>query len=167
MGKRGPKKKPTDLKILNGTFRNDRDTEGPKPKPIKPKYPAWLPRKAKLKWNELAPKLENLGLLREIDGEEFARYCLYTVRAREAEEDISKKGLLVPGATPGTMVKNPSVQIARDYSAAASRLADKFGLNPSSRNGLNLNEDNSEDDFMEYLIRGAERKKGGDNFGEK
>jgi len=156
VGKRGPKKQPVEMKLLKGTFRPDRDREGPKPAPVSLKCPSWLPTKAKRRWAELAPKLEKLGLLREIDGDEFARYCLYTIRQREAEEDIKKRGLLVPGAVPGTMVKNPAVQIARDYATLASRLADKFGLNPSARNGLSVGED-EEDDPMEALLSKGER----------
>lgn len=152
MGKRGPAKKPVELKLLEGTFRKDRDTIGPKPKPLRPKCPSWLPRKAKLHWNKLAPMLERLGLLTEIDGDEFARYCLYTVRAREAEEDIQRRGLLVPGEKGG-LVKNPACQLARDYGAAASRLAAKFGLSPADRNGLPVNVGDDDDDpMMEKLL---------------
>lgn len=152
MGKRGPSKKPAELKLLEGTFRNDRDTTGPKPAPVKPQYPSWLPRKAKLKWNELAPKLERLGLLTEVDGEEFARYCLYSVRQREAEEDVEKRGLLVPGEKGG-LVKNPACQLARDYGTAASRLAAKFGLNPADRDGLPVDDDEPESEMEKLLSK--------------
>ena len=151
MGKRGPSKKPSDLKVVEGTYRKDRDGNEPKPAPKAPKKPSWLPTKAKYKWNELAPKLERLGLLREVDGEDFARYCLYTIRQREAEEDIQKRGILVPGSTPGTLVKNPAVQISRDYGQAAQKLADKFGLNPSARSDLKA-EPIEDDDPMEELL---------------
>ena len=152
MGKRGPAKKPSSIKLIEGTFRSDRDSEGPKSRPLKPKYPAWLPRKAKLKWNELAPRLEELGLLTEIDGEEFGRYCLYSIRQREAEEDIEKRGLLVPGEKGG-LVKNPACQLARDYGAAASRLAAKFGLNPADRDGLPVGAELSESECeLEKLL---------------
>ena len=153
MGKRGPTKKPAELKLLEGTFRKDRDTMGPRPRPLKPKYPSWLPRLAKLHWNKYAPILESLGLLTEIDGDEFARYCLYTVRARQAEEDIERRGLLVEGEKGG-LVKNPSCQLARDYGAAASKLAAKFGLNPADRNGLPVYTEPDDDDPMSRLLSG-------------
>ena len=150
VGKRGPSKQPTELKLLNGTFRKDRDKVGPVPANKMPECPIWLPVEAKEKWDELAPKLQKLGLLTEIDGDEFARYCLFMVRSIDAEGEV-EKGLLVDGAVPGTRVKNPAVQIARDYAAMASKIADKFGMNPSSRNGLDVDKEQKDDAFERLL----------------
>lgn len=160
MGKRGPRKEPVELKLLKGTFRSDRDNKNiPKPIPVAPKCPSWLPAKAKRLWNRLAPKLEQLALLREIDCDEFTRYVLATIRQRQAEEDIERRGILVPGAVPGSVVKNPSVQIARDYGIVASRLADKFGLSPSARASLPKTEGvDDPDDPLECLLRDSEKR---------
>lgn len=148
-------KKPTALHVLNGNPSKLKDLgkNEPKPTPIRPECPEWLNKEAKDKWKELAPQLEQLGLLTKIDGDEFARYCQFTVRAKQAEENVEKNGVLVNGAVPGTMVKNPAVQIARDYAQAASRLADKFGLSPSARNGLEVVEKEISEDKASFLSR--------------
>ncbi len=139
-------KKPTNLKLLEGNpGKRPLPENEPKPKPLMPACPDWLPNEAKAIWEEEAPRLEVLGLLTEIDGEEFARYCLLTIRARQAETELEKSTLLVPGAVPGTMVKNPLVQVSRDYNAAASKLADKFGLNPASRTKIEVKPDEGEE----------------------
>ena len=66
----GPPKKPTQLKILQGTFRKDREPENePEPEKIEeeinpPSHLSWM---AKKKWKELVPELIELGLLTNID----------------------------------------------------------------------------------------------------
>lgn len=138
-------KKPSALHVLNGNPSKIKDLgkNEPKPIPLMPDCPDWLPDAAKEIWKEEAPRLERLGLLTEIDGEEFARYCLLTVRARQAEREVEEKGIMVPGAVKGTMVKNVAVAISRDYNAAASKLADKFGMNPVSRRGIEIKPDDT------------------------
>ncbi len=153
MGKRGPAKTPADIKVLSGTFREDRDSEGPKPAPLMPDVPDWLPEKAGAKFKKEAPALVSLGILTAIDGDQFGLYCLNMIRAAEAEAEIEKHGLLVNSAREdGARVKNPACQLARDYGAAASRLADKFGLNAVSRNNVSVHKEPDDDDEMEKLL---------------
>ena len=155
MGKRGPRKESEKMKLLKGTFRGDRDSHEPRPAPIRPECPGWLPAEAVKEWDSLAPALERLGLLTSIDGDQFAFYCLFTARARQAEKLINDMGLLVKSARgDGQMVKNPAVQIARDYGAAASKMADKFGLNPSSRAGLGITQ--ADEGVLNKFIRDRE-----------
>ncbi len=153
MGKRGKAKQPAELKILSGTYREDRDSEGPKPAPLMPEVPDWLPKKARAKFEKEAPSLVSLGILTAIDGDQFGLYCLYMIRAAEAEKEIEKNGLLIKSAREdGARVKNPACQLARDYGAAASRLADKFGLNAVSRSNVSVNREPDDDDAMEKLL---------------
>ncbi len=148
-------KKATALHVLNGNPSKIKDLgkNEPKPAPVGPPCPDWLPGEAKQLWNTEAPRLERLGLLCETDGDEFARYCLLSVRAKQAELEIEREGLTVDGAVKGTKVKNPMVQIARDYSAAASKIADKFGLSPVSRSRIEVSGAKDDDDPMEQLLR--------------
>ncbi len=148
-------KKPTALHVLHGNPSKIKDVgkREPKPKPVCPPCPGWLPKKAKEIWKAEAPVLEPLGLLCETDGEEFARYCLLTARAQQAELAIENDGLTVDGAVKGTKVKNPMVQIARDYSAAASKIADKFGMNPVSRSRIEVDGKESADEMETLLSR--------------
>jgi P27 family predicted phage terminase small subunit len=153
-----PRKKPTALKLLQGTYRPDRVKGEPKPRPLAPKPPRGLPKEARRWWRELAPKLEPLGLLTETDGPAFADYCLCLARLDAAERDIQERGLLVPGERG--MVKNPSCQLAREYRAAVQKWAARFGLDPQSRTGLDVKGDEKEvDEFEEFLQRGKELQK--------
>ncbi len=154
MGKRGPKPAATDLKVLSGTYRADRDKETPKPAPLMPEPPEWLPDGAKDIYRKQAPGLVRLGVLTAIDADEFGRLCLYTLRQAQCETYIEKTGLLIASAREGDghRVKNPIYQLARDYGAAASKLADKFGLNAVSRNNISVTTEAPELDEMEKLL---------------
>jgi len=153
-----PGKKSTTLKVLQGTHRSDRAKNEPQPLPIAPKPPRNLPKSARRYWRELAPRLERLGLLREVDGPAFADFCLCLARLDAAERDIEERGLLVPGER--SMVKNPSCQLAREYRAAAQKWAVQFGLDPRSRTALDIPRGRDEkDEFEEFLNRGRQKEK--------
>ena len=160
MPKGGHNKKPTALKVLEGTARRDRLLNEPRPASVTPKCPAWLPREGKKKWGELAPKLEKLGLLTELDGEKLAAMCMHWALMVEAAQDLKKRGFLVSSARDdGALVKNPSLQILRDNSAAFDRYAGEFGMGPRSRSNIDLPVQNEDDDFMLQLTRSM---RGGD-----
>jgi P27 family predicted phage terminase small subunit len=156
MGKRGPKPAATDLKVLSGTYRADRDKETPKPAPLMPEPPEWLPDGAKEIFKKQAPELVRLGILSAIDADEFGRYCLYTLRQAQCETYIEQTGILIPSAREGDghRVKNPACQLARDYGAAASKLADKYGLNAVSRNNVSVYVKSDDDGPFDYLLSG-------------
>ncbi|BDG62329.1 phage terminase small subunit P27 family [Caldinitratiruptor microaerophilus] len=153
-----PRRKPTALKVLSGTARPDRMKNEPKPRPVAPPCPKGLPKEARRLWKEMAPKLERLGLLTETDGPAFADLCLCWARLKEAERDISERGLLVDGERG--KVKNPAAQLAREYRAAAQKWAARFGLTPADRGVLDLPQQEDEaDDFLEFLWQRKNRGK--------
>ena len=65
----GRSPKPTQLKMLQGTYRPDRANPGEifpdAPNDLSP--PEWLSERAQEKWNEIAPILGSNGLLTECD----------------------------------------------------------------------------------------------------
>lgn len=74
--------KPTVLKVLQGTVQPCRSNPAePKPEPGARK-PAHLSTKAAILWDEYAPMLARLGLLRETDALALEDLCETTVRWR-------------------------------------------------------------------------------------
>ena len=144
-------KKPAYLKILEGNPGKRSLKNEPKPIPLKPACPKWLPARAKRIFREIAPQLERLGLLTRIDGPSLGDYSLCLFRLQECEQDIQTRGLLVPGDRG--LVKNPSSQLAREYRSAAQKWAQRFGLDPLSRSALDVEPGNSPDE-MEKLLTG-------------
>ena len=134
--KRGRPPKPTELKVLEGNRGNrPLNKNEPKPSPLVPDQPDWLTAEAKSEWDRIAPKLENLGLLTEVDGAALAGYCMAYARWKEAEEFITKHGLIFK--TPsGYLQQVPHVSIAQKYLVIMSGFLTKFGLSPSDRTVL-------------------------------
>ena len=65
----GRKPKPPAIRLLEGhAGHRPINMDAPKPRPIAPSCPTWLERDAKREWRRVAPALERLGLLTEIDG---------------------------------------------------------------------------------------------------
>jgi P27 family predicted phage terminase small subunit len=151
-----PGKKPmsTALKLLTGNKRYVNEKE-PKPKPIEGLSPPdWLPESVREKYKEFAIKLKKLGILKETDEITFALMFMHLAITIEAAENLSKENISVAD-NRGVERKNCNLQVLRDNSLAYLRYANLFGLDPSSRQDLKVEEDLS-DDPMERLF---ERKR--------
>lgn len=146
MGSRGPRRKPSAQKALDGDTRNlNEDEPVPSAQPVEP--PAWLvalgvdpdpgTETALDVWNQLAPDMEKTGVLTPWDVDQLAVFCDAVINHRRASEEVNKHGLLVYGAK-GNLVKNPAVQIARDYADLMVKVGARFGLSPSDRAGLKV-----------------------------
>lgn len=133
MGLRGPAAKPRKLKLLDGTYRPDRDAGMPDPEPIAkvPKPPAWLPADGKREWKRVAAQLVKLGVLTDPDLAALEGYCGSYARAVRADRALAKGGLTM--RTPQGLIPRPEVAIARTAWAEARRFAQEFGLTPASR----------------------------------
>ena len=150
--KPGPKPKPTKLHVLNGNpSKKNLDTGEPKPKPIRPLCPSWLSKSAKREWRRMAPKLDRLGLLTEVDGEAFAIYCQAYARWKECEKYIDEYGIQNTNDA-GTKTVAPQVNVAHKYLAIIRHFCTEFGLTPSARARMTIEKDDS-DEMDEILGR--------------
>lgn len=121
----------------------------PKPQPIAPQCPEWLDDVAKEKWQELAPKLEKLGLLTEADGEAFALLCAHWSNAVRAQQALNREGLVVDGK------RNPAAAQLKENSEAFRRYCALFGMNPTDRARLRTPEAaDEEDEFFNQPDKG-------------
>lgn len=150
----GRKAVPTSLKVLMGNpGKRPLNKNEPKPKPVAPPCPAWLPAKAKYYWRQVAPELERLGLLTAVDGPALAVALTHLAIIAEAAAIIKRDGILTtdldhpaPDGTPGQR-KHPANQLIRDSSAAFKQWVSEFGLTPAARVGLSLPEVDEVNDF--------------------
>lgn len=94
-------------------------------------------------WNRLVPELERLDLLKPIDGDVLAGYCLCVSRLYAASKDIKDRGLIVLGRLD-VEVKNPSVGIAAECTRELRMYAQEFGLTPSAEGRLHTAPSNDE-----------------------
>jgi P27 family predicted phage terminase small subunit len=162
---KGRKPKPTNLHILNGNpSRKKLNTKEPKPRPLSPSCPKWLRREAKKEWKRIAPQLERIGLLTEIDGTALAGYCQSYAKWKEAEEYISKNGFAynIPkrdeeGEIISLYVAQwPQVSIAKQCLDQIKAFCAEFGMTPSSRSRMEVNVPKEEDDGMRSFLSGLD-----------
>lgn len=138
MGKRGPKKLPTNILILRGSRRvEDRPKNEPKPRQGMPNPPEILKGEALDEWNRKAPLLYEQGTLTLIDNSALAAYCiswaLMCAALKLCEEDK-----LIETAKNGSPKKSPIVSILRGAYNDMVRLAAEFGMTPSGRANINV-----------------------------
>ncbi len=151
----GRKPKPTALKELEGN-PGKRKLNRSEPKPAKgiPPCPDWLLPEAKMEWNRLAENLGQLGVLTNVDMAAFAAYCQSYARWKEAQEHIDKDGSTFE-TDKGYQQQTPWVGIANTNQKLMLQAASEFGLTPSSRSRIVVDNAGSDEDEMEELLSGA------------
>lgn len=147
MAQPGPKPKPRALKELAGNpGHRPLNTAQPRPEPKAPAMPRGvLPKSARKAWRELAPQLEALGLLSEIDAPLFTLLCVWTGAAldaaavirRDEEQGESEQGVITEDDR-GRERKSRALSVLRAASVEIRQLAAEFGLSPSSRSRLEV-----------------------------
>ncbi len=146
----GPKPQPTALKLIKGETRTERlNRNEPKPKLTAPIRPDYLDEKACEVWDELAPKLERLGILTEIDGFAFTALCLEW--SRYVKLMTASGGESVQVFEKGSRQVAPEVSVSHKCLTQLMKLFAAFGLTPSDRGRLSISPLDDDDD-MEGLL---------------
>jgi P27 family predicted phage terminase small subunit len=122
----------------------------PKPIPKAPVIPTDLDNGAVEIWQRLAPKLERLGLLTELDGDVFGILCQIRSRLVTIHEFLkSDNQSLVqvterPSPDGGVFYEykpSPYVTMEKQYYVLFRQFAKEFGLSPVGRVGLSVGRD--------------------------
>ena len=142
MGRRGPKRTPSDVLRLRGSRQAERRVSEPNPPAKIPKPPAWLEVDAKRCWKKILPRLLEMRVLRQIDENALARYCTTWVRWRKANEFLAKNGetymLKDADGKPKCLQQFPQVAVANRLAQHLLRLEQEFGMTPASRPNLEV-----------------------------
>jgi len=149
--------KPTALKVLEGNRgKRPLPQNEPKPDPIAPKCPAWLHKDAKKEWKRIAPQLERLGLLTQVDMAALAGYCESWAQYKRSIEFIHKHGEVYPIKDDEGRVKYlqqvPQVSIANKSLANIRAAATQFGLSASDRGRIQVPGLEDKEDEMQQLL---------------
>ena len=97
-----------------------------------PRRPPHVQGEARKEWTRIGRKLAACGLMTEIDGAALALYCQAWARWVDAEEKLSKFGVVI-SAPSGFLVQSPFLAIANKAMDQMTRLLTEFGMSPSSR----------------------------------
>lgn len=167
MGKRGPKPKPTAIKLLHGNrSKRPLNLHEPKPSAAPPRCPAWLDAEAKACWRVLIPQLRDMGVLTRIDANALTNYCETWSRWKRAVLFLQKNGdvysLKDDQGNPKCVVQWPQVAVARNLVSVLHRYQQEFGLTPSARTSLKGSAvPGAIDEFDEFVNRRRIQKYGG------
>ena len=169
---KGRKRKPDELKILEGDKHTDRINHNrPKPPTERPTCPKHLSKKAKKEWRRVIAGLEAQGLVTKLDRAMLAAYCQAYGRWEEAEEMITQTGSLIyqTGVTTKTVQKkngdvettkkggypiiSPYVSVANKAMEQMHKFGVEFGMSPASRTRIDTGKGGGEDDLLEQLFQ--------------
>lgn len=159
MGTRGPTKKPTNLKIIQGNpgkKKLNKDVEFEKLKEV-PKPLIHLDSVAKKEWKRLAPIVFKAGLLNAGDLAAFGAYCAAYSGWYKAEKNLQAKlsengGCLTFETDKGYQQQIPQIGIVNQSRINMVKIAREFGLTPSARAGIpSTQPDECENSIMEFI----------------
>ena len=152
----GRKPKPTAVKKLEGNpGKRKLNTKEPMPGKGMPDCPKWLLPEAKEEWNRLCEKLNQMGVLTEIDRAAFAAYCQSYARWKEAQEHINSEGATYETEN-GMQRPNPYVAIRNTEQRLMMSAASEPGLTTSARSRIMAASSANKNDVdeMEALLGG-------------
>lgn len=155
MGKRGPRPAPTEIKVARGTLRKPRKNE-PAPPATGITMPAYLGQVAAARWAELLPMLQAVKVMTQADVEALARYCdtyewWLAVRAK-LKADGDTYPILNDKGEVKYVAQRPEVSIAHKLAVQMRQLEQDFGLNPSARTSLHVEEPKQETDDRDARV---------------
>ena len=160
-------KKPTKLKVIHGTYRDDRAPQNePEPTPVLelPHPPTVMPKYGKKMWRTLGPELIDKGLLTEADLQTFEICCFNYGLYRGCAEIVFKRikdrktknmrrrtlEEYMKGKNSQTMPEY--ISMTKAFSTHKSYLAE-FGLSPAARSRIDLLELEDADEEMAKMER--------------
>ena len=144
---KGRKPTPTKLHLLHGQDRKVKDRKGePQPETSIPDMPGFLSDDAAEEWHYIAPRLENLGLVSDIDKAALAAYCQAFGRWSKMEAILNKGGVVYKKkkldektgemVDTGELVVNPLLWVANRAMEQMRQFLTEFGMTPSSRSRI-------------------------------
>jgi P27 family predicted phage terminase small subunit len=133
MGRRGPPKQPLELKLLNGTYRRDRDGDLAERVVVlgEPKKPEDLPPEASAFWEQWVPRLVELGIAKDVDAPALEQMCFWWARSKELRQVLQKISRAVL-----TKEYFRTQVLAAQADKSFNNIASRFGLTPADRTRL-------------------------------
>lgn len=143
MGKRGPAPLPDSVLAARGsTVPRERERKKEKLVPVAgggaPNPPLWMNESERAIWDALAPKLLDMGVLSEADGQALGRYCNLVSEWVEVTEKLRTLPKLVKQTNTEAPYLNPYLKLKTEIGRELQALEDRFGLTPAARMSLNV-----------------------------
>ena len=154
MGKRGPPKQPTVLRLLRGNLSKRKINERePKPDADQIVPPEYLAGASLAKWNQVLPGLVATGVITNADVETLARYCTMYEMWLRCLESTRKSDKLWVKDREGQLVNVkslPDAVMLTKLAVQMLRIEQEFGLTPSARSGIVGTQKKAQDDLADF-----------------
>jgi len=153
--------RPKAAKVLEGTFRPDREAPGAFDPPHGvPDCPEWLPALAREEWERLVADPEIRLVLARVDQNALAAWADAVATWRVASAVIEAEGTTyeVEGKAGTYMKLRPEVALRDKARMDAVNLGREFGLTPASRSKVLKATKPEEEDPLEALKRAREQR---------
>jgi P27 family predicted phage terminase small subunit len=146
---------PTHIKLVKGTARPHRlNPDEPKPPLVVPEPPSHLSEQEKAKFTSTAEMLVRRGVMTELDAGALARYAVAWCRWVDAEAEVKKRGLVVK-TNADFVIQNPFLAVANRCMNQMAQIESEFGLTPSARTRIRMEEQSDTIDPFEEYLRGG------------
>lgn len=148
-------RKPTALKIAEGTFRKDRAVNEPTPSTVdvsKMKAPEHFDDVHKTMWDEYVEELTSLGVLTVIDKMAFEVMFEIYIEIQEFKAAIEEEGKYVTDDR-GNKRRNPLISQVNQLRQTLRQFLSEFGMTPASRTKINVKDKQEEMSPLEKLMR--------------
>jgi P27 family predicted phage terminase small subunit len=155
------RRKPSGRKIIEGTFRKDRNPEHePEPEKVEevPNPPSYLGHFAKALWKKLAGEMVRAGILTTVDIPALEMLCASYEEYREARDAVYTTQQGKP-RTLRKYMRGKNSQTMPEYNAMKNAFATyksfmvEFGLSPASRNRIEVKPRKGEKDKDEEEMK--------------
>ena len=169
MTKPGPRRKPTNLKMLsNKKFHGQGRENEPQPDIEEPDCPEHLTGEAVKEWNEIVPILKKNGLITRMDKAMLAAYCQAYGTWVEISKTLQTTQLIYKNAA-GNITVNPLIWLRDKALGHMMKCATQFGLSPSSRSDVSTKVRDEANPYREWQRRkeNAKKKKAANTQGKK
>lgn len=154
---KGRKPTPTKLRLIKGNpGKRPLPVDEPTPDPAIPEKPDCLDAEASKEWDRIAPELERLGLLTQLDRAILTKYCQAWSAVVALEREIAESGWWVPTGDGGRK-RNPAAASLNEAYKRLFAAATEFGGTPAARVRLATPNGGSELDPLEELMQRRRR----------
>lgn len=154
----GKPRKPKELKVLEGSYRADRDRGDA---PILPAAATSTPAPKSLGehgakvWRELFPDLVGAGIVTACDVPAFETYCRTHDEIADCDETLAKEGHYILAGN-GALKAHPALSVRFRWLSLQRDYAKQFGLTSASRQAIHVPTDDDMEGGILTRRRGDE-----------
>lgn len=136
MGARGPRPKPTNLRILHGDRKDRINVDEPPAPDGVARCPDGVSEQVRAVWDYTVAQLEAMSCASPADRDSLLCYCEAVVTHRQASAILARSNILIRRADSDILMRNPALSVQRDAALLIGKFAQHFGLSPSARSEI-------------------------------